>query len=66
MPGLRGHEVAEALAAKGKIRRAVFVSGYAEGLPEAGPVGVKAWTFLPKPFSRATLQDAVERMLAEE
>jgi signal transduction histidine kinase/CheY-like chemotaxis protein len=63
MPGFRGPQLAEVLAASGKVSRAVFVSGYPEGLTDAGPEGVSAWRFLAKPFTSAQLLEAVESVL---
>ncbi|MFC1574516.1 ATP-binding protein [Gemmatimonadota bacterium] len=63
MPGLRGPELAEALAREGRVRRAVFISGYAEGMTEAGPEGLDAWELVSKPFKAAELLNAVERVL---
>ncbi|HSG08351.1 MAG TPA: ATP-binding protein [Longimicrobiales bacterium] len=63
MPGLRGPQVVEALAASGKVRRAVLFSGYPEGLSDAGPRGVAAWRFLAKPFTSRQLLDAIDGVL---
>lgn len=64
MPGLRGPELAEALASSGKVRRAVLFSGYPDGLPDEGPPGIQVWRYLPKPFSADQLLDAVHDVLA--
>jgi CheY-like chemotaxis protein len=66
MPGLRGPQVVEALAASGKVHRAVLVSGYPEGLSDTGPRGVIAWRFLAKPFTSRQLLDAVDAVLSQQ
>jgi len=63
MPGMRGPQVAEALAASGRVGRAVFFSGNPEGLTEIGPRGISEWAFLPKPFSGDELLHVVRGVL---
>ncbi len=63
MPGLRGPELAEAMAREGLVERAVLFSGYPEGLKEKGLRGLKAWELIPKPFNSSDLLGAVERAL---
>ena len=61
MPGLRGPEVAEALAPKRPGIRVLFMSGYADQDSRAGvPFGAN---FLNKPFSGKELAAAVEAAL---
>jgi PAS domain S-box-containing protein len=66
MPEIRGPELAEILAKEGRVRRAVFFSGYPEGLREAGLRGLDAWELIPKPFSSGDLLSAVARVLGRE
>jgi two-component system cell cycle sensor histidine kinase/response regulator CckA len=66
MPGLRGPQVVEALAASGRVRRAVLFSGYPEGLSDAGPRGVVAWQFLAKPFTSRQLLEAIDGVLSQK
>ena len=54
MPGLRGPELAEALAASGKVRRVVLFSGYPDGLPEAGPPGIASGGSCPSRSARTS------------
>ncbi len=63
MPGLRGPELAEELAREGLVDRAVLFSGYPEGMREAGPEGLAAWRFIPKPFSSSELLTAIQDTL---
>ncbi len=63
MPGLRGPELAETLAQEGRVRRAVLISGYADGMKEGGPQGLDAWELLPKPFNSAELLATIEKVL---
>jgi CheY-like chemotaxis protein len=60
MPGLRGHEVAQALAATGRRPRVLYISGY----PELGGAE-SAIGLLPKPFSPAELARKVRAVLDE-
>jgi two-component system cell cycle sensor histidine kinase/response regulator CckA len=61
MPGLRGPEVALALAPKRPGLRVLFMSGYADQDSRSGvPVGAN---FLNKPFSGKELAAAVEAVL---
>ena len=61
MPGLRGPEVAKALAPKRPGLRILFMSGYAEQDSRSGvPPGAN---FLNKPFSGKELAAAVEAVL---
>jgi two-component system cell cycle sensor histidine kinase/response regulator CckA len=61
MPGLRGPEVAEALAPKRPGIRVLFMSGYADQDSRSGvPLGAN---FLNKPFSGKELAAAVEAAL---
>ena len=63
MPELRGPELAAGLAAEGLVQRAVLFSGYPEGMREGGPDGVKAWAFIPKPFTSAELLGAIREVM---
>jgi DNA-binding NtrC family response regulator len=63
MPGMRGPDLAEILAREGKIRRAVFMSGYAKGMTEAGLQGLEAWELIAKPFQASELLEAVKKVL---
>jgi hypothetical protein len=45
------------------VDRAVLFSGYPEGMREAGPEGLAAWRFIPKPFSSSELLTAVQDTL---
>ena len=61
MPGLRGPEVAQALAPKRPGLRVLFMSGYADQDSRSGvPVGAN---FLNKPFSGKELAAAVDAVL---
>lgn len=61
MPGLRGPEVAQALAPKRPGVRVLFMSGYADQDSRSGvPAGAN---FLNKPFSSKELAAAVEAAL---
>ncbi|MDP9203144.1 MAG: response regulator [Gemmatimonadota bacterium] len=61
MPGLRGPEVAKALAPKRPGLRVLFMSGYADQDSRSGvPAGAN---FLNKPFSGQELAAAVEAVL---
>lgn len=61
MPGLRGPEVAQALAPKRPGLRVLFMSGYADQDSRSGvPAGAN---FLNKPFSGKELVTAVEAVL---
>jgi two-component system, cell cycle sensor histidine kinase and response regulator CckA len=61
MPGLRGPEVAQALAPKRPGLRVLFMSGYADKDSRSGvPLGAN---FLNKPFSGKELGAAVEAAL---
>jgi two-component system, cell cycle sensor histidine kinase and response regulator CckA len=61
MPGLRGPEVAQALAPKCPGLRVLFMSGYADQDSRSGvPAGAN---FLNKPFSGKELTAAVEAAL---
>jgi two-component system cell cycle sensor histidine kinase/response regulator CckA len=61
MPGLRGPEVADALAPKRPGLRVLFMSGYADQDSRSGvPLGAN---FLNKPFSGKELAAAVEAAL---
>jgi len=61
MPGLRGPEVAQALAPKRPTMRVLFMSGYADQDSRSGvPPGA---CFLNKPFSGKELAAAVEAAL---
>jgi len=61
MPGLRGPEVAQALAPKRPGLRVLFMSGYADQDSRSGvPLGAN---FLNKPFSGKELGAAVEAAL---
>ena len=61
MPGLRGPEVAQALAPKCPGIRVLFMSGYADQDSRSGvPAGAN---FLNKPFSGKELVTAVEAVL---
>ena len=61
MPGLRGPEVAEALAPKRAGLRVLFMSGYADQDSRSGvPLGAN---FLNKPFSGKELVAKVEAAL---
>jgi PAS domain S-box-containing protein len=66
MPGMRGTILAEQLAASGKVTRALLISGYPEGLSDAGPQGLEAWRFLAKPFKAQELLEAVADLLSRE
>ncbi len=63
MPGLRGPELAETLVGEEIIDRAVFFSGYAEGMKDDSLTGLQAWELIPKPFKAAQLLKAIERVL---
>jgi CheY-like chemotaxis protein len=61
MPGLRGPELAQALAPKRPGIRVLFISGYADQDSRSGvPAGAN---FLNKPFSGKELAAAVEAVL---
>jgi signal transduction histidine kinase/CheY-like chemotaxis protein len=61
MPGLRGPELARQVAALHPKMQVVFMSGYAEGLPEAQlPEGS---VFLQKPFRFAILLEQIKLLL---
>jgi two-component system cell cycle sensor histidine kinase/response regulator CckA len=61
MPGLRGPEVAQALAPKCPGLRVLFISGYADrDLRSSVPPGAN---FLNKPFSGKELASAVDAVL---
>ena len=61
MPGLRGPEVAQALAPKCPGLRVLFISGYADRDLRSGvPAGAN---FLNKPFSGKELASAVDAVL---
>jgi two-component system cell cycle sensor histidine kinase/response regulator CckA len=61
MPGLRGPEVAQALASRCPGVRVLFMSGYADQDSRSGvPAGAN---FLNKPFSGKELAAAVEAVL---
>ena len=61
MPGLRGPEVAQALAPKCPGLRVLFISGYADRDLRSGvPAGAN---FLNKPFSGKELASAVDAAL---
>jgi CheY-like chemotaxis protein len=61
MPGLRGPEVAQALAPKCPGVRVLFMSGYADQDSRSGvPAGAN---FINKPFSGKELVTAVEAVL---
>jgi two-component system cell cycle sensor histidine kinase/response regulator CckA len=61
MPGLRGPEVAQALAPKCPGIRVLFMSGYADQDSRSGvPAGAN---FINKPFSGKELVTAVEAVL---
>ncbi len=61
MPGLRGPEVAQALAPKCPGLRVLFISGYADRDLRSGvPTGAN---FLNKPFSGKELASAVDAVL---
>jgi len=63
MPGLRGQEVAQALAATGRRPRVLYISGY----PELGGAesAIGGHVLLPKPFSPAELARKVRAVLDE-
>ena len=63
MPGMRGHQLAETLATRGRIRRAVFFSGYPEGFEEEGLGALERWEFISKPFTGVDLLGALGRVL---
>lgn len=58
MPGLRGNELAQQVAELCPEIRVIFISGYAQGLPEAQiPPGA---AFLQKPFRFASLAEQLK------
>ena len=61
MPGLRGYDVAHALAAAGRRPRVLYISGY----PELGgaEIAIGDDALLPKPFSPADLARKVRAVL---
>ena len=63
MPGLRGHEVAQALAAAGRRPRVLYISGYPDLVGADSAIG-EQW-LLPKPFSPAELARKVRAVLDE-
>ncbi len=61
MPGMSGPEMVEELARRGRAKRALFISGYADRTPSVDlPI---EWDFIPKPFTSAALRDAVRTFL---
>jgi DNA-binding NtrC family response regulator len=63
MPRLRGPELAETLAWRGKEAKAVLFSGYADGMQESGLQGPDSWQLLQEPFSSSKLLAAIRRIL---
>jgi signal transduction histidine kinase len=63
MPGLRGHEVAQALAATGRRPRVLYISGYPDLGGADSAIGERS--LLPKPFSPAELARKVRAVLDE-
>jgi len=63
MPGLRGHEVAQALAASGRRPRVLYISGYPELGGSEGAIGDHP--LLPKPFTPGELVRKVRAVLDE-
>ncbi|HEV8584136.1 MAG TPA: GAF domain-containing protein [Methylomirabilota bacterium] len=63
MPGLRGQEVAQALAATGRRPRVLYISGY----PDLGgsETAIGDYPLLPKPFSPGELARKVRAVLDE-
>jgi FixJ family two-component response regulator len=64
MPGLRGTELAEEVRKLHPGIQVMFMSGYAEGLPElAIPAGA---TFLQKPFRFSSLRERLTLVKRKE
>ena len=63
MPGLRGQEVAQALAATGRRPRVLYISGYPDLGGSESAIGDHA--LLPKPFSPVELARKVRAVLDE-
>src|SRR5205823_420314 len=62
-PGLRGHAVAQALAASGRRPRVLYISGYPELGGSEGAIGDHP--LLPKPFTPGELVRKVRAVLDE-
>ena len=60
MPGLRGLELYQRILALQPRIRVMFMSGYAEGLPE--PQLSRGAAFLQKPFSFAALVESLRSL----
>jgi len=63
MPGMDGRELVERLRELRPGIRALFTSGYAQGVVEGHELG-EGDAFLPKPYDQAELAAAVEAVLA--
>ncbi len=61
LPGMSGRDLAERLRAERPDLPVVLVSGYADPPVERGPAGM---VFLPKPFHRRGLAEALRRALS--
>jgi two-component system, cell cycle sensor histidine kinase and response regulator CckA len=59
MPGMSGPELARNIGAAQPGIKVILISGYCEHPPSMDP----DWEFLQKPFSPATLCDALDRLL---
>jgi len=66
MPGMSGHELANALSPRRPAMKVLFMSGYTDGAIEIHGVLKPGITILRKPFSRQTLMRTVEEILAEK
>jgi FixJ family two-component response regulator len=64
MPGLSGPQLQQRLAELGSVLPIVFLSGHGDIPTSVKAIKAGAEDFLPKPVSKKTLLDAIERALA--
>ncbi|MGH7507166.1 MAG: response regulator, partial [Longimicrobiales bacterium] len=63
MPGMRGTQLATELTSRRAGLRVLFMSGYADRIPDGDSYAGVPSAFLAKPFSREQLLETVTRLL---
>ena len=66
MPGMSGHELQEALIAKGYSIPIIFITGHGDVQMSVRAVKAGAVDFLEKPFKKSVLMERIEEAIAHD